>query len=95
MRYQVKISASANETGKRLPPEIKKAAKAALKELGKNPHLGKELQAELSGFRSHRFMRYRIVYTVDHESKTVIVRAIGHRRDIYESLGKNLFGKFP
>ena len=73
-----------------MPPEIRKAAKAALWELAQNPCLGKELQAELSGFRSYRFMRYRIVYKVDAVNKQVIVWAIGHRRDIYENLGDNL-----
>jgi len=58
--------------------------------LSKNPELGKELQTELSGFKSYRFMRYRIVYKVDSKNKNVVVWAIGHRRDIYESLGNNL-----
>lgn len=90
MHYQVKITVFANALGQKLSPEIKKAAKAALKELSQNPDLGKQLQAELSGFRSYRFMRYRIVYKVDIENKYVVVWAIGHRRDIYESLGHNL-----
>ncbi len=52
----------ANKVAKQLNPEIKKAAKAALKELAENPYLGKELQTELSGFWSYRFLRYRIVF---------------------------------
>lgn len=90
MHYQIKITAFANEKGKQFSPEIKKAAKTALRELAQNPDLGKELQAELSGFKSYRFMRYRIVYKIDTENKYVIVCAIGHRRDIYENLGDNL-----
>ncbi len=90
MPYQVKVTAFANESGKLLSPEIRKAAKVALKELAQNPDLGKELQAELSGFRSYRFIRYRIVYKVDTERKYVIVWAIGHRRDIYENLENTL-----
>ncbi len=90
MHYQVKITVFANELGQKFSPEIKKAAKAALKDLSQNPDLGKELQVELSGFRSYRFMRYRIVYKVDTKNKYVVVWAIGHRRDIYESLGNNL-----
>ncbi len=90
MRYKIRITVSANNAAKKLNPEIKKAAKAALKELAENPFLGKELQAELSSFRSYRFMRYRIVYRVDVESKLVIVWAIGHRRDIYENIGDRL-----
>jgi mRNA interferase RelE/StbE len=94
MHYQVKITAFVNDIGKTFSPEIKKAARTALKELAKNPNLGKELQAELSSFRSYRFMRYRIVYKVDTEQKHVVVWAIGHRRDIYENLGDHLL-KLP
>ncbi|MBT8360758.1 MAG: type II toxin-antitoxin system RelE/ParE family toxin [Desulfobacterales bacterium] len=92
MPYHVKITAFANKIGKTFSPEIKKTAKNALKELAQNPNLGKELQAELSGLRAHRFMRYRIVYKVDAENKNVVVWAIGHRRDIYENLGGHLLG---
>ena len=90
MLYQVKITAFANERGKIFSPAIKEAAKVALKELAKNPNLGKELQAELSSFRSYRFMRYRIVYKIDYDDKRIVVWAIGHRRDIYENLGDHL-----
>jgi len=90
MTYQVKLTLSANNAARTLNPEIKRAAKAALKELGENPYIGKELQAELSGFRSYRFMRYRIIYKIDTENKHLIVWAIGHRRDIYENLGDSL-----
>ena len=95
MRYQIKLTTFASEIGKQLPPEIKKSAKAALKELSLDPDLGKELQTELVGFRSYRFMRYRIVYKVDTEKKEVVVWAIGRRRDIYENLGERLSQSSP
>ena len=90
MLYQVKITSHANKVGKQFSPEIKNAARAALKELAQNPNLGKELQEELSGFRSYRFMRYRIIYKIDTQEKHIIVWAIGHRRDIYENIGSLL-----
>lgn len=90
MLYQVKITSFANDIAKRLSSEIKKAAKAAFKELAENPYLGKELQTELSGFWSYRFLRYRIVYKVDRQEKTIIVWAIGHRRDIYETINDHM-----
>lgn len=95
MGYQVKVTVFANNAAKQLNPEIKKAAKAALRELAKNPFLGKELQAELSRFRSFRFMRYRIVYTVDTESKFLVVYANGHRRDIYETMSDKILSFSP
>ncbi len=90
MTYRVKLTVSANNFAKKLNPEIKKAAKEALKELAKNPFLGKELQTELSGFQSYRFLRYRIIYKVDIQGKIIIVWAIGHRRDVYETLSEHV-----
>jgi mRNA-degrading endonuclease RelE of RelBE toxin-antitoxin system len=99
MIYQVKITPFANRASKKFSPEVKKAAKAAMKELAKNPCLGKELQAELSGFWSYKFLRYRIIFKADTQKKTVIVWAVavivwavGHRRDIYEAFGGHLLG---
>lgn len=93
MIYQVKLTSSVGRVSKRFSPEIKKRAKAALKELAANPYLGKELQAELRGFRSYRFQRYRIIYKPDPQTKIIVVWAIGHRRDIYESLNDYLLSR--
>jgi mRNA interferase RelE/StbE len=93
MSYQVKFTVQASNVTKRLPPEIKKAAKEALKQLAGNPELGKELQAELAGFRSYRFNRYRIVFKVAPEKKVIVVWAVGHRRDIYENFSEQFVGK--
>lgn len=90
MKYQVRITSYADSQARKLNPEVKKAAREALRELAENPYLGKELQRELSGFWSYRFLRYRIVYQADPEEKVIIVWAIGHRRDIYETLGRHL-----
>ena len=93
MLYQVKLTIYASEIAKKLPPEIKIAAKEAIKQIAENPALGKELQAELSGFRSYRFMRYRIVYRVTPEKKIIVVWAVGHRRDIYENFSEQIIRK--
>nr|WP_320013095.1 type II toxin-antitoxin system RelE/ParE family toxin [uncultured Desulfobulbus sp.] len=90
MLYQVKLTSTVNEIGKKFSPEIKSAARAALKELAQNPTIGKELQADLMGFRSYRFMRYRIIYKIDTSEEIIIVWAIGHRRDIYENFSEML-----
>jgi len=86
---QVKVTSHANEAAKKLNPEIRKAAKAALKELALNPLIGKELQAELSGFWTLKFLRYRIIYKTDLEQKIIVVWAIGNRRDIYETFSEH------
>jgi mRNA-degrading endonuclease RelE of RelBE toxin-antitoxin system len=57
-------------------PDIKNITKSALQEIADNPYLGKELQKEQEGYLSYRFKRYRVVYTVDEETKTVIVHMV-------------------
>ena len=90
MSYQVKLTTYASANAKKMPLEITKDAKDAIRRIAENPDLGKELQAELTGFRSYRFMRYRIVYKVTPEKKIIVVWAVGHRRDIYENFSEQI-----
>lgn len=82
--YRVRFSKTAADTVKHLHPDIKKAAKKAVGKLAQNPHIGKELQHELSGYFSYRFLRYRIVYKPDRRGKVVDIFTIHHRKDVYE-----------
>ncbi len=84
MKYRVKLTATAAEMFNNLHPDIKKQLKATLKELYKTPYLGKTLQNELADLRSLKMKRYRTIYQIDDQNKTIIIYAIGHRRDIYE-----------
>lgn len=93
MSFQVKITSYASDAGKKLPPETRKAAKSALKILAADPYIGKQLQADLSGFWTFRFQRYRIVYQIDTQMKMLVVWAIGHRRDIYETFSEYVIGQ--
>lgn len=70
--YRVRFSKTAARAVKRLHPDLKKAAKMAVRELAENPYIGKEFQHELSGYHSHRFRRYRIVYKLDTRKKILI-----------------------
>lgn len=67
-----------------LPPENKKMIKAGLKALSQNPDSGGDLQEELSGFKSYKLKRYRIIYKVSEEDSVIRVYYVGHRRDVYE-----------
>jgi mRNA interferase RelE/StbE len=65
-----------------LHPDIKRRFRAALDDMLADPGVGKALRDELSGFRSCRVGRFRIVYRL---AGTVIeVVAIGPRNTIYE-----------
>ena len=84
MLYRIKATQSAHELMSSFHPEIKKKIEEALKDLKKNPDLGKDLQRELGGYQSYRIKRYRIIYKTDTADKTIVIHYIGHRRDVYE-----------
>ncbi len=88
MPYQIKLTSTAAGLIRNFHPELKKLTKNSLKEIAKNPYLGKELQEELDGYLSYRFKRYRIVYTVHEEAKIITVHLVWHRKNIYEVLAK-------
>ena len=67
-----------------LHPESKKLIKEGLTELRQNPYLGDDLQQELSGFKSYKIRRYRILYDINEEEGVIQVYYVGHRRDVYE-----------
>jgi mRNA interferase RelE/StbE len=71
----------------KLHPENGKIIRQALDEIRRNPHSGYDLQEELSGFKSFRAKRYRVIYKVDEVGHSIDVYLVGHRRDVYEQLG--------
>jgi mRNA interferase RelE/StbE len=73
-----------------LHPEIKSMIRIAIDELRTNPFLGDDLQDELSGFKSYKPRRYRILYKFEEEENTIDVYYVGHRRDVYERFGQLL-----
>ena len=70
--------------------ESKKLIKSALQELRQAPYSSHDLQEELSGFKSYRSKRYRILYRVNEEEQVIEVYYIGHRKDIYEQFKRLL-----
>ena len=68
-------------------PLLKKRVKRALNEICNDPHMGKALKQELSGFRSFRIKRFRIIYRVSSKKQIEII-AIGPRKVIYEETYK-------
>ncbi|MEQ1789970.1 MAG: type II toxin-antitoxin system RelE/ParE family toxin [Rickettsiales bacterium] len=65
---------------------VKKRVKTAIEsKLMRDPlTFGKPLRYSLSNQRSLRVGDYRVLYLVEHDSHTIFITAIGHRRDIYE-----------
>ena len=86
MLYAVRFTRTVADKVSTLHSDIKKQLRSTIKKISKEPYSGKELQEELSGFLSYRFMRYRIIYQVNDIDKIIIVYMFGHRRDVYELL---------
>ncbi|MCJ7593639.1 MAG: type II toxin-antitoxin system RelE/ParE family toxin [Desulfobacterales bacterium] len=80
----------------KLHPETKKMMRSAIDDLQRNPHLGEDLHEELSGFKSYKPRRYRILYKLNEDENVIDVYYVGHRRDVYDEfriLLKGLQGK--
>ena len=69
-----------------LYPALKKRIHNALDQIRKQPGEGKPIQRELSGYRSFRIGKFRIIYRVT--TKEIEIVAVGPRRTIYEETTK-------
>ncbi len=50
---------------------------------------GKPLQYSLKGYRRLRVGDYRIVYRIETEHRRVVIVAIAHRKEVYETMNKS------
>lgn len=64
-------------------PQLKHKIRSALERIQLNPQSGKELRDELTGLRSYRVSRFRIIYRTSSRN-TIDIIAIGPRRLVYE-----------
>jgi mRNA-degrading endonuclease RelE of RelBE toxin-antitoxin system len=68
----------------RLPERYATAVFELLPAIAANPkRLGKPLRFELEGRWAARRGPYRVIYTLDEKTRTVIVLAVAHRADVY------------
>jgi mRNA-degrading endonuclease RelE of RelBE toxin-antitoxin system len=86
--YRAEIRSGVAEAIRALPPEVKRAVKAAIRTISADPTAGEPLQGELEGRFKYRVRRYRIVYRIDRVTKVVDIIGVGHRRNIYEELAE-------
>ncbi len=84
MAYHLIYSQTSHDQVRSLHPDIKSLVKRKIQELKQNPFVGKALEKDLSGYRSFRAKRYRIIYKIVREENTVQIHYVGHRKDIYE-----------
>ena len=70
--------------------ESRKLIRTTLEELRNIPHAGSDLQEGLYGYKSFKLKRYRVLYSVNEEEKTIQVFHVGHRKDVYEQFNRLL-----
>ena len=73
-------------------PELKRFVRAGLDSIAANPESGEPLQSELSKYWKYRVRRFRIIYEIDRQARTVRIMSIGHHREVYEELADRLRG---
>jgi mRNA interferase RelE/StbE len=82
--WRLVVAGPAARNLEQLPARYASAVVEALGAIATNPQrLGKPLRFELSGRWSARRGPYRIIYSIDDETRTVTVLAIAHRADVY------------
>ena len=67
---------------KRLDRQVQVRILRELKVLESDPSCGKHLLGRLSGLFSFRVGQFRVIYSLSGDK--VIVRTVGHRREVYE-----------
>ena len=84
IQWKIGLTPEASKALTELHPDSKRLIQKAIKQIRNSPHSGTELQGELSGFKSFKPKRYRIIYKLAEEKQRIEIYYIGHRRDVYE-----------
>ena len=93
IQWKIKLTPEAGKILTRLHPDSKRLIKDAIKQIYNSPYSGTDLQEELSGFKSFKPKRYRIIYKLAEEKQRIEIYYIGHRRDVYKRF-KRLLNNF-
>lgn len=81
--YKLRIPDDVASLIRNIHPHLKKKIKASLQMILSDPNSGKALKDELTGLRSFRVSRFRIIYRIS-SIKEIEIIAIGPRERIYE-----------
>lgn len=84
--YHVLYTERAWECIRHLPPLVKPAIRLLIEHLAEEPTNGKPLRAELAGYWSARFQRWRVIYMVEEDTRRLVIHLIERRKSVYESL---------
>ena len=89
-RYRRRFTPESSRIIAHLAPEVKRLIRSSIDELTSEPSKGDELQMELSGFRSLKSKRYRIIYKVNDADSSIDIYYVGPRKDVYNNFRKLL-----
>ena len=83
MKYEIVLETRARREFLDLPEQVKLRLQEAIDDLAKDPR--PPGVRKLSGVDGYRLRKgaYRVLFTIDDQSKEVRIYRIGHRREIY------------
>jgi mRNA interferase RelE/StbE len=84
MSWKIEYNKEAVRNLEKISTSEKNKIFRGIEELRENPDLGKQLVGPLKGLRSLRIGNYRVIYKKEMQIITIIVLAIGHRKNIYK-----------
>ena len=93
--FRLRYTPVAADSIRRLHPTAKGAVREAVRRLVEDPFLGHALILELTGYRSLRVSRYRIIYCIQEDFRTVDVHFVGPRKTVYEAFRTLLAQSLP
>jgi len=88
--FRLSIPPAVADTIRALHPEVKRPVRAALDEIVRNPECGEPLRDELAAYWKYRVRRFRIVYAIEKQSRTIRLMDVAHRAEVYEELAARL-----
>ena len=81
--YSLQLSNRFDREFSKLGKEVRDRVVEELREISRNPRVGKPLKGRLKGLHSARVGAYRIVYQILEEKRAVIAVTVGHRKIVY------------
>jgi mRNA interferase RelE/StbE len=84
--YTVRIKRSAEKEMDRLPDKTFRRITQAILRLESNPR--PRTSKKLRGVQDYRLRvgQYRVLYSVDDRRRSIVISAVGHRRDVYRGI---------
>lgn len=84
--YQIRFKKKAQKELQSLPKSIIKIVVASIDNLSSNPRPrgSKKLRGSKENLWRIRIGNYRIIYLIEDTIKILVIRKIGHRKDIYK-----------